>query len=401
MSPTGLHVSPATHGLVLAPTQEAEHARAATSTRLVFIDCGRAMAVLMMVQGHTLHAVLAHVARTGVVFDVWNFARGLTSCIFLLLSGFTFTLATYRDSLSHRSLSPAVWRRFRRFGFFLLVGYALHFPMARLQHLGSMSVERWQSFLIVDVLQCIAVTLATLQILVLCSGTLRRYAVATAIACMACVVLTPAMWSIDWTERLPVTLAAYLSPATGSLFPLFPWSGYILLGAVLGTFSVHAGTTNVVRSSNQVLLGSGLGLFVLGVICSQVPLRPLGDTFFWSTSPNLFLIRSGLALLVLASLAHWSARLLRPPRVVQAIAQESLTLYAVHVCVVYGSVWNYGLRQHVGATLPLFDAVWYALAVAASMAVLGWGWHWCKHQQPGTAQWVRVAAGGWLLGRLL
>ena len=46
--------------------------------------------------------------------------------------------------------------------------------------------------------------------------------------------LAPGVWTVEWTRVLPSFAAAYFSPATGSQFPLFPWIGFILLGAGLG-----------------------------------------------------------------------------------------------------------------------------------------------------------------------
>ena len=45
------------------------------------------------------------------------------------------------------------------------------------------------------------------------------------------------MWAIDWSAWLPIGLWAYLSPVFGPelpLFPLFPWSAFILIGVALG-----------------------------------------------------------------------------------------------------------------------------------------------------------------------
>lgn len=209
------------------------------------------------------------------------------------------------------------------------------------------------------------------------------------------------MWRIDWAGLAPRAIAAYLSPATGSPFPLFPWGAYILLGAVLGALCVRSRTAHFVSFANHVLLGGGLGMLVVALVCVRVPLQPFGPTDFWSTSPNQFLLRSGSVMLLLGLVAHISRLVSRPAYAVQALAQESLTIYAVHLCIVYGSVWNVGLRQRVGPTLTLLPALAYVAAVWASMMLLASGWHWCKHRQPGVAQWVRVGAGGLLLGRLL
>lgn len=389
------------HELSVTPSADTAATVSAVSTRSVFIDLARAVALLMMLQGHTLHVVLASDARAGTVFYLWSFLRGLTSCTFLLLSGFVFTVATQRHWTEYLSSRAAVGRRFRRFGFFLLLGYALHFPMAKITHLYGMSAERWQSFLLVDVLQCIAVMLAGLQGLVLLARTPGRYTIGALVGCAAIVALTPTMWRIEWSGRVPLGIAAYLSPATGSLFPLFPWGAYILLGAVLGVVYVRSARADFARFVYHVMLGCGAGMVALALISARVPLQPFGETAFWSTSPNQFLLRSGLVLLMLSLLAHISRLVSRPLFVVQALAQESLTIYAVHLCIVYGSVWNGGLRQHVGPTLALLPALGYVAVVWASMMLLASGWHWCKHRQPGAAQWVRVGVGGLLLGRLL
>ena len=96
--------------------------------RVIFIDLTRALAVVLMVYGHTISALLAPEYRTGAWYDAWVFQRGLTSSLFLLLSGFAFSIATTRHWAQHLRVSPAVVKRLRRFALFVVLGYALHFP---------------------------------------------------------------------------------------------------------------------------------------------------------------------------------------------------------------------------------------------------------------------------------
>lgn len=56
-------------------------------SRILFIDLARAVAVLLMVQGHTIDALLAPEYRTSLQYNAWLYLRGLTSCTFLFLSG--------------------------------------------------------------------------------------------------------------------------------------------------------------------------------------------------------------------------------------------------------------------------------------------------------------------------
>ena len=132
----------------------------------MFIDLARAMAVIMMLYGHTVSALLATEYRASPWYDAWQFQRGLTSSLFLLLSGFAFSIATTRHWTSHLQVSRKFFQRLRRFGLFIVLGYALHFPVS-FTELPGVDQQRWQSFIAVDVLQLIGVTFVVVQLLVL------------------------------------------------------------------------------------------------------------------------------------------------------------------------------------------------------------------------------------------
>ena len=78
--------------------------------RVIFIDLVRALAVAFMLYGHTASALLAPGYQVGRWFDIWQFQRGLTSSLFLLLGGFAFSIATSRRWASHVKWSPAPHR---------------------------------------------------------------------------------------------------------------------------------------------------------------------------------------------------------------------------------------------------------------------------------------------------
>jgi peptidoglycan/LPS O-acetylase OafA/YrhL len=64
-----------------------------------------------------------------------------------------------------------------------------------------------------------------------------------------------------------------------------------------------------------------------------------------------------------------------PRGIAQAVARQSLGIYLVHLCILYGSVWNTGLRQWLGPTLdPLHTLLWIG-AMLAAMTLLAWGGH--------------------------
>jgi uncharacterized membrane protein len=361
--------------------------------RVIFIDLARALAVVMMVYGHTVSALLGAEYRAGPWFDAWTFQRGLTSSLFMLLAGFAFSIATTRHWSTHMQLSAALWKRLRRFGLFILLGYALHFPVSRLWHLYGTSEERWRSLLQVDVLQLIGVTFIAVQLLVLTVRSRRAFMAAALLLAAAIVAATPAVWSIDWERRLPFAIAAYLMPPPASQFPLFPWAAFVLIGAGTGQIYARWGAGHLSAFAN--------GFIMTGAALAAITLLPLfgKDPLGWV--PLLVVLRTGICLVLLGLIAHASRFITRLPHVFGAVAQESLLIYFIHLCIVYGSVWNMGLAQLWGETLSPAATALVVAAMLAAMIVLAWQWNRLKHVTPQTARRVSIAAGVLLVGMLL
>jgi uncharacterized membrane protein len=368
--------------------------------RVIFIDLARALAVGFMLYGHTTSALLAPQYQVGRWFEIWQFQRGLTSSLFLLLGGFAFSIATSRRWTSHVRLSPALVKRVRRFGLFVVLGYALHFPASRFVDLPDVTPERWPTFLAVDVLQLIGVTFIGIQLLVLVIRSRRAFMAATLVLAVLAIVVTPLLWTVDWGRVLPPFAAAYLSPATGSQFPLFPWMGFVLLGAGLGQLYARWGAGDLSAFAQRALIAPGVILVVLASLLKSRA-EPLFGAGPGSFVPAEVMTRIGACLLILAAFAHLSRRIDRLPHVFGATAQESLLIYFVHLCIVYGSVWNVGLVQIFGPTRTPEQTIVLVIVVVSSMAALAYYWNWFKHVNPRAAKWVSYAIGGVLVSRLL
>ena len=192
----------------------------ASGGRILFVDLARAIAVLLMVQGHTIDALLHPDFRTSLQYNAWLYLRGLTSCTFLFLSGAAFSLTALRHWEEQGRFSRRSFKRVRRLVFFLSLGYFVKFPMGRFLDLPYATDERWRSFFAVDVLQNVAITLLGLQVLIGLTRTPRRFAVACGAAAALLVAATPLVLGVGWASRVPLIMASYLSFDTGSLFPL-------------------------------------------------------------------------------------------------------------------------------------------------------------------------------------
>ena len=82
--------------------------------------------------------------------------------------------------------------------------------------------------------------------------------------------------------------------------------------------------------------------------------------------PIQLTIRIGACLILLAAIAGASQHLTRLPHFFAAVAQETLLIYFVHLCIVYGSIWNRGL------------AVQYAASLGPVATLLSFCWFWAR-----------------------
>lgn len=354
----------------------------------------------MMIQGHAFDVLLPTSVRGSTGFHLWLFGRGLTSCLFLCLSGFVFTISAHRRWDAYMQSVSANLKQARRLALFLALGYLLHLPAAKLAHIPFLSDELWRSFLAVDVLQCIAVSLLVLQVLMLVARTTTRFAVAAGGACLLVVALAPLAWRMDH-DMLSPGVAAFVSSNTGSLFPLFPWSAFVFMGAVFGHLCLRQTVRDPRAWARRVFLPGGIGLLTVASICFWLPWQPFGPSDYWSTSPTHVLLRAGLVAMLVSAAAYLTRFLSQPPAIVRSLAQESLIVYVVHVCLVYGSSWNAGLLQLRGRTETLLPAIGYVVLLWVGMAAIATAWNQCKQHEAGIARWMRIATVGALAVRLL
>jgi uncharacterized membrane protein len=378
------------------PQHGGVHAR-----RVIFIDLARALAAIFMLYGHTVSALLAPRYQTGLWFDIWLFQRGLTSTLFLLLAGFAFSIATGRYwSAPAQHRSSTIVRRARRFLLFIVLGYALHFPVARLVDLSSAPPEQLRTFFAVDVLQLIGVTFVGVQTLVLLTPSRQAFGTAAFGIAVTTVLATPLFWGVDPTRVLPLWAAAYLTPATGSQFPLFPWAAYVLVGAALGQLYARWGAQRLTSFAVAGLLIPGMAMVALAFLIDVLPESLVGPGA-WEWIPTQVALRMGASLVLLALIARGSQHITRLPHVFGAVAQETLLIYFVHLCIVYGSVWNRGLAQAFGPTLGPGRTALFVVLLMAAMVGLASYWNWWKHTRPRAARWMSIGVGGLLLYRLL
>lgn len=315
-----------------------------SSGRLLFADWLRAWALLVMIETHVFNAFLAVQFRDSQWFRNLNFLNGLVAPSFLFVSGFVFLLA-----------SKPFRKQVARIGMVWLIGYAMHLPR----------------FDRVDILHCIAFTwLFLLVSLVVIRNAGWRIAVWT-VCTLALTGLAPLIWSLDFRTALPAPVAAYLNVQTQSLFPLFPWSGFMLAGAICASGFLAARGQGKEKQFMAGLAAGGAVMVVLGRL-----LPPLGSpTAAWQADPRTFLSRLGIVLLLLV--ACWIYGLYRAPRksLILDVSRQSLFLYVVHLMLIYGPFWmGRSLADIVGMTQGPLPCALGSVALAAVMVGTARGW---------------------------
>ncbi|MFP2904956.1 acyltransferase family protein, partial [Pyxidicoccus sp. 3LFB2] len=181
------------------------------------LDGARGLAVLAMVMGHTLDALLTPAARAlPWVQHYWTF-RGVTAPLFLLVSGWAVVAALGTKPTAARD---TYGRRVRRALLLLFLGYLLHWPgWGAVRDMGW-SERMLTHVLSFDALQCIGVALLVgSTLLALAPASWGRPVVLVTLA-VGIPALSAAMWRLG--SGLPGPLQQLIGSARASRLPLLP-----------------------------------------------------------------------------------------------------------------------------------------------------------------------------------
>ncbi|MEM9195547.1 MAG: heparan-alpha-glucosaminide N-acetyltransferase domain-containing protein [Myxococcota bacterium] len=359
------------------------------------LDYFRFGAVLLMVQGHAFNVFIDEAIRPETWYRWHGYVHGYTAPMFLFAAGLAFGVTTFRGWDKHLSFNRTVFRRLERYLLIVGIGYLLHLPGFAVSGLWNASDAQLRNLLKVDALQNIGVTLIFCELAVLA---LRRRTVYVAVAGAIGTILAiaaPWVWNLEIGTSLPPVLAAYVNNETGSIFPLFPWSAFILFGIVSAHFIERYREKYGERPGADVLVTAGAAIvgaaWLIHTGLHKGGIDLFGDHNFWKTNPLWFLWRIGIVVLLLAILAAVADFIRRRSndgapgpvrRTIQVLGQETLVIYVVHLIALYGSPFHIGFNRSVGKTLPVDQAFWAFTVLMALMVVLAWGWHWIKTKRP-------------------
>jgi len=322
-----------------------------TTKRIAYIDWVRGFACLAMFQTHCYDSWLAGASREGIFFRYSQDVGTIPAPLFLFLVGVSCALLT--DTLRSKGIGAdeiarkTIWRG----GEVFLLG--LLFRMQ--EYFLGLFHARWTDLLRVDILNIIGLSLIMAGLacrIAAADGArdvsiLRTRSVALAVAAAAAVAMvTPLLWTVWqphwrawWLESYINGVHTYGTPQSW-LFPLFPWSAFAFAGLAAG-FLLRSDWARDKEPGAMILAGTGgLALVALGIWLDARPVQLYAVYDFWRTSPNFFLARTGIMLMILFlgyAWCRWGAAQRGFSPLIE-MGKSSLLVYWVHIEFVYGGL---------------------------------------------------------------
>ena len=320
-------------------------APSARAPRKIYLDWLRGVAVIVMVGAHVTDAWTRNADRHSSLYLYTIFVAGLAAPLFLFLAGLSTSMSASAraESVGHSAAASLALRRGVQI-FSLAFLFRLQSQLLGWGALGN--------FLKVDILNVMGLAMIGAAAIWSASRsrTLRIIAFATATAAVA--MITPLVREAGVIAVLPDPIEAYIRPLPGrTSFAIFPWSGFLIAGAIAGEMTHAARGRAAERRLQAGFLVAGLGGIAVVYAASFRPsIYPVAN--FWTSSPTFFFIRLGIcAVMIPIAFAvdrfHALVRSVRrdwlsspdaPGVVITTLGRASLFVYWIHVEMVYGVI---------------------------------------------------------------
>ncbi|MBL8935823.1 MAG: DUF1624 domain-containing protein [Archangium sp.] len=309
--------------------------------RIHAFDWLRGVAVVVMIQTHSL-VLLQKALEKDALYPWLVRIDGLVAPSFIFSAGFALALVQVRAAIAQASRRAQALKTLKRIGEVLLVASIVNAIWFR-----AFREPKW--FLRLDILHCIGLSLLiALPFLVLLSS--RPPVLRWVMLGLAALVFgaAPLLENVDGVASIFVnTRAGAIDDTLGTTFPLFPWAGYVFLGASFGA------TVGMMKDERQLwrwlalLWSLGVALWATDGFWRSV--YPAHN--FWVTNPANAAQRWTLVLSVVALFRLVEVRWPSSPKsklaaLVGTFGASSLSAYFFHEMLLY--------EWHVGIFTKLF-----------------------------------------------
>lgn len=332
----------------------------ASKPRLAYIDWIRGLACVLMFQTHCYDSWLGGQARQSRFFMYSQLGGTFPAPLFLFVAGISFALVTERmrqKNLPAGEIARSTILRgaeilglgllFRLQEFVISWGWAPKSDLLRVDILNTIGlsmmlmgvvcwvVNEWKPVSAAQAGPSEAQVTSPFGLIIAATGT-----------ALLITLLTPLLWTTWRPDFLPWPIESYingvhnLGEPQAWLFPIFPWTAFSFAGLAVGFFLQSAWVRAREAKGFMVLgiLGGTLVALSRGIDALPMKVYPVYD--YWHTSPEFFLMRVGLVMLILCGTyawCRWGAGQWGFSPMIQ-FGQASLLVYWVHIEFVYGRV---------------------------------------------------------------
>lgn len=322
--------------------------------RLHFIDALRAFAILMMLQGHFISGVLNPdtIDPTNVFYTFWLYCRGFTAPVFFTITGWVFTFLLLQNE-EEGWKNPRIKKGLKRSLELLLWGYLLRLNLPMLFN-GQLN----SSFLYPDVLQIIGLGLIFIILIYLLFGFMKQWTNLVFLGIGLLIFICEPLYVDLNFPKLPSYLSAYLTKANKGVFYLFPWLGYVSLGAFIA-YLFRAKTNHLWRwTVGFIALGLWL-IFRSSAFLIWLESVTNIELFRQLAYNNFLFIRLGDVFVLFGIFMFFNNNFKRG--LWTTIGGKTLEIYIVHYFIFYGSLFGIGIYKYAKYTWAFGESVVGAL----------------------------------------
>lgn len=358
----------------------------AKKPRLMFIDMARSIAILLMLEGHFIEIVFEDfrpmvdtfkLNRTSgsILFDIWYFIKGFTAPMFFTVTGIVFVFLLINEQKFFEN--PRVKKGIRRSVELIFWGYLLQLNLRSFDQYLKGDFSAWITAY--HVLQSIGVGIASLLFIYWLHKTIKFGSLALYyfIAGTCIFILYPDFKSMTQGAYFPRNAPEIIQnmfKGPYSVFPIIPWMAFTLYGGMIGAI-VKKHKENI-KSYFFIFLFIGVGILlnVLSYpICMQIDviMKELNINNELNFVANAWLYsRFGQILLVLGVLILIEKFVAIKENLFLKVGQNTLPIYIIHVIILYGGIFGYGLNNWLSAKLSGLESVIGAIIFIGAFVIM-------------------------------
>jgi len=312
----------------------------------------------MMLQGHFVDTLLNPLYRDDsyTAYTVWAYFRGITAPTFFTISGLVVLYLMLKANEKGDD-SVRVKKGLTRGLMLIGIGYLLRIPFF------SWFKGQFDTyFLVIDVLQCIGLSLLMLiGLYFLAQKNSKVLSILLLVTSFVIFICEPLYRNLT-LPNVPLVFSNYLSKANGSVFTIIPWFGYVAFGGFLATMFFRYSQKKNFRKL-MIVLFFGLGILLLTYSTEALHLIYYVtkiELFERAANYNYLFLRLGNVFLYFGF--FYLLENFMKQSIVTKIGEKTLNIYVVHFIIIYGSFTGVGLKHFWYKSLQPWEAVFGAIA---------------------------------------